>query len=63
MALYEDSPVPGAPYLLASVLSFWALLHSFELPAEPEVAIAKYAGAEEGLGLLSDSRDSADGYE
>jgi MFS family permease len=61
MSLYEDSPVPGAPYLLASVLAFWALLHSFELPAEPEVAMAKHIGAEEGLGLLSESVDSGDG--
>ena len=60
MSLYEDSPVPGAPYLLASILSFWALLHSFELPAEPEVAMAKHTGSEEGLGLLSDSHDSSD---
>ena len=36
MGLFERSPIPGAPYLLAGVLSMWALLHCFELPPEPE---------------------------
>ena len=57
MALYEKSSLPGAPYLLASVLSFWALLHCYELPPEPELVTAKSnarrKGDEEGDGLLS----------
>ena len=36
MGLFERTPVPGAPYLLACVLSLWAFLHCFELPPEPE---------------------------
>jgi len=56
MSLYEKSSIPGAPYLIASVLSFWALLHCYELPPEPELITAKsYAqrsGKEEGEGLL-----------
>ena len=36
MGLFERTPVPGAPYLLACVLSLWAFLHCFELPLEPE---------------------------
>ena len=36
MGLFERTPVPGAPYLLACLLSLWAFLHCFELPAEPE---------------------------
>ena len=36
MGLFERTPVPGAPYLLACVLSLWAFLHCYELPPEPE---------------------------
>lgn len=36
MALYEDSEISGAPYLLATVLVLWALLHTFELPRNPD---------------------------
>jgi hypothetical protein len=61
--------VPGAPYLLASVIACWALLHCFELPPEPEaiVTIAKYKESsrvdglnEEGTSrpLLATSLDS-----
>ena len=43
MGLFERTPVPGAPYLLACILSLWAFLHCFELPAEPEqVPISSY---------------------
>jgi hypothetical protein len=42
MALFEHSPLPGAPYLLACVLAFWAFLHSCDLPLDPEQVIAKY---------------------
>lgn len=34
MMLFEDSPTPGAPYILAFVVACWAFLHSFELPAD-----------------------------
>jgi len=64
MALFEKSPLPGAPYLVAGVLSFWAFLHCYELPPEPELVSAKHAairkGEEEGEGLLrsNDTDDS-----
>lgn len=32
MGLFDHAPQPGAPYLLASLLSLWAFLHCFELP-------------------------------
>lgn len=39
MALYEHSILPGAPYLLATILALWSLLHTYELPSEtPEVS-------------------------
>jgi hypothetical protein len=72
MALFEDSPQPGAPYLVASFLSLWAFLHCFELPAEPDsgtsIALAKHLalsrrrGIEEANGLLAseDFSDSED---
>jgi MFS transporter, DHA1 family, tetracycline resistance protein len=34
MFLFEDTPMPGAPYLLAAVVAAWALLHSYELPTD-----------------------------
>eukprot|EP01035_Chromulina_nebulosa_P019458 gene19458-25340_t len=56
MGLFEDSPLPGAPFLVASVLSCWALLHCFELPPQPELIIAKHKakiyGDSEGISLL-----------
>jgi hypothetical protein len=48
MALFEHSPLPGAPYLLACVLAFWAFLHSCDLPLDPEQVMAKYRGLQEG---------------
>ena len=67
MALFEKSTIPGAPYLVASFLSFFALLHCWELPPEPEIVSAKHdakrKGLEEGEGLLASyggSQDSAD---
>jgi len=59
MALFEDSPQPGAPYLVASFLSLWAFLHCFELPAEPDAVlsltkhISKRRGIEEANGLMT----------
>jgi DHA1 family tetracycline resistance protein-like MFS transporter len=35
MGLYEDSEISGAPYLLATVLVLWALLHTYDLPKDP----------------------------
>eukprot|EP00605_Chrysophyceae_sp_TOSAG23-4_P002765 GSChrysophyteH1.ASY1.ANO1.3049.1 assembled CDS len=58
MSLYERHPLPGAPYIVASMLAMWALLHLFELPEEPEVLIAKSYGHDKGdetaQGLLSE---------
>jgi hypothetical protein len=31
MALFERTPQPGTPYLMAGVLSLWAFLHCYEL--------------------------------
>jgi DHA1 family tetracycline resistance protein-like MFS transporter len=53
MAIFEGTPVPGAPYLCAAVLTLWAFLHSYELPPEPDMAIAKYNGQDDTIGLLS----------
>jgi hypothetical protein len=56
MSLFEHSAQPGAPFVLASVLSIWAFLHCFELPAEGDTnTLKQYAyrrGPEEGLGLM-----------
>lgn len=62
MGLFEDTPLPGAPYLVASVLAVWALLHCYELPPEPEVAIAKSRGSEDGEGLLN-SKDRGQSWD
>ena len=57
MGLYEHHPLPGGPYLLASVLALWAFLHCYELPPEPELLSAKHfaksVGDDEGESLLS----------
>jgi DHA1 family tetracycline resistance protein-like MFS transporter len=67
MALFENGSLPGAPYLVSSVLSLWAFLHSYELPIDPEVAYAKYSsrrrrGKDDGgsalLGLESDTDET-----
>ncbi len=66
MALYEHTPEPGAPYVLAALLSFWAFLHCFELPIEPVDAFVAFSRSQarrsmyiEGQGLLdADDGDS-----
>jgi MFS transporter, DHA1 family, tetracycline resistance protein len=62
MSLYEKHPLPGAPYLVAAMLSLWALLHLYELPDEPEVVAAKAFGVstgdEDAQGLLSRNSSS-----
>ena len=45
MQLYSSTNVPGAPYLLAAIVSAFALLHSFELPSAPEVVYHKAVAA------------------
>ena len=70
MGLFEKAAIPGAPYLVASFLSFWAFLHCYELPPEPELVTAKHSairkGAEEGDSLLHNegggSADSNDTF-
>lgn len=70
MYLFEKSPWPGAPYLLAAGIALWALLHSLELPPEPTDLITVQRkgldGREDGSSLLSSSfsssMDSEDGY-
>ena len=56
MSLYEHHPTPGAPYLLACVLTMWAFLHTWEMPMEPELVAAKFYARERGdddaFGLL-----------
>lgn len=44
MALYNRTPMPGAPYIVAGMLSFWAFLHCYELPDQPDEMIAKFHG-------------------
>eukprot|EP01038_Epipyxis_sp_PR26KG_P012932 gene12932-17339_t len=58
MSLFENTPQPGAPYLLAALLSFWAFLHCFELPTKDlDVIYAKYdsqrKGYDDSNGLLA----------
>ena len=61
MGLFEDSPLPGAPYLVACVLSLWSLLHCFELPEHPELVLAKHKANQdvtlEDQSLLSSADD------
>lgn len=42
MALFENTPDPGAPYILCALLAFWAFLHCYELPSEPEDAMVEF---------------------
>ena len=63
MALFERTPVPGAPYLLACVLSMWAFLHCFELPPEPEVAVAKHRAATAASGAGAGLDEDHEGTE
>lgn len=71
MGLYETHPMPGAPYLLASMLSLWAFLHCYELPPEPQLLTAKHyarrRGGEESEGLLDEEyeerHNSVDSYD
>ena len=62
MTLFENFPLPGAPYLVASILTLWALLHTFELPPEPDISLvldlhsAIKTRSEEVKGLLSDDQ-------
>jgi hypothetical protein len=64
MALFEHTPVPGAPYLIATVITLWAFLHSYELPVDPEVVHAKYVRnkyeMEDAMGLLESEDESVD---
>ena len=58
MGLFEHSPQPGAPFLLASIMSLWAFLHCFELPAEADMyssslkMAGRRRGEEDAQGLL-----------
>lgn len=56
MSLFEHAPLPGAPYVIASVVAVWAFLHSFELPDDAEVVHAKYGKGRyaDSIALLSD---------
>ena len=52
MAIFEDFPLPGAPYLIASIISIWALLHTYELPDQPSIiafVVAKSKGFERNI--------------
>ena len=63
MSLYEDTTYPGAPYLITGIITLWALLHSMQLPKDPEVSAAKYhaeiKGTEEATGLLASNSDAS----
>mmetsp|Transcript_7161 Transcript_7161/g.12034 ORF Transcript_7161/g.12034 Transcript_7161/m.12034 type:complete len:481 (+) Transcript_7161:267-1709(+) len=58
MGLFEESPQPGAPFLLASIFSLWAFLHCFELPVPGYLLEQKQRGAFFGT---SESRGLLDG--
>lgn len=64
MSLFEHSSQPGAPFILASVLSVWAFLHCFELPAEGDMYTMRLdavkRGNEEGRGLLYNEHELDD---
>ena len=64
MSLYEDTTYPGAPYLITGIITMWALLHSIQLPKDPEAAVAKYRaevkGTEEATGLLASDSSKSD---
>jgi ABC-type antimicrobial peptide transport system permease subunit len=66
MALFENTPFPGAPYVLASLLSFWSFLHCFELHDDFEVEYSKHdaqrKGFEESQAFLSNFNDD-DNYD
>lgn len=53
MALYEDSEISGAPYMLATVLVLWALLHTYEIPKDGDVVFAKAYSPRTRPGLRS----------
>lgn len=63
MSLFEDSPYPGAPYIIATFIVLWAYLHSYELPLDPELVYAKYGSHhprhphDDRAGLLSFASD------
>jgi DHA1 family tetracycline resistance protein-like MFS transporter len=44
MYAYENAAIPGAPYLLATILVLWAWLHTFELPSMPDVELLTRGG-------------------
>jgi len=61
MSLFENSSQPGAPYLLVGVISFWALLHSFDIDRESVIRAQQlYSKDEEHLNLLSDTEIEED---
>lgn len=41
MAMFEHSPQPGSPFVLAAIISLWAFLHCFELPPEADMDLMK----------------------
>lgn len=41
MGLYEDSEISGAPYLLATIMVLWALLHTYDIPKDPDFVFEK----------------------
>eukprot|EP01039_Chlorochromonas_danica_P008495 gene8493-9363_t len=63
MSLFEDTPYPGAPYIIATFIVLWAYLHSYELPLDPELVYAKYGSHhphhphDDRAGLLSFASD------
>lgn len=53
MALFENTNFPGAPYLIAGILSIWSLLHTYELPKEPQIAHRKFRQSPEDFESMS----------
>jgi hypothetical protein len=57
MTLFENSVLPSAPYVLISYMALWAMMQTFELPKNMEVAHEKYSVdvPPEARGLLSET--------
>lgn len=64
MSLFENTPQPGAPYLITAVIAAWAFLHSFELQDDPVVEHLKADGQRKGISeassLLSEEGEDYD---
>lgn len=64
MSIFEASAMPGAPYLLAALLSIWALVQTFELldnSSTGEISAMKLARLHGSKGAGGDGEDESAG--